>query len=204
MSKFITFEGCEGAGKSAQIRYLAEYLDQKGIKYITTREPGGTPEAEKIRSLILDPHAEMSGECEVMLYAAARADHLKNKIIPALESGINVICDRYIDSSYAYQAYARGLGFETVQKANFLAEARMPDVTVFLDLPPEQAFVRKGGADKDDRMEMEGLAFHRRVYEGYLALCDRFPQRIVRIECSGEREKTRSLVLAALIDRGII
>ena len=113
--KFITLEGCEGAGKSRQMQLLTQFFDKKGIEYISTREPGGTPVAERIRSVILSRENEnMSDECEVLLYAAARADHLKNRVIPALNEGKTVICDRFIDSSFAYQAYARGIGYEVV------------------------------------------------------------------------------------------
>lgn len=204
--KFITFEGCEGAGKSAQMRLLGQYFTQNNIPFITTREPGGTSVAEKIREVILDiDNLSMAYECEVLLYAASRADHIKNKILPALKEGKVVLCDRFIDSSFAYQAHARGLGIEAVKKANFYAlENCMPHMTLFLDISPDDAFYRKGGADGRDRMEAEGLEFHRKVYEGYLKLADMFPERFVRIECHGEKLKTHENILAALRDRGII
>ena len=204
--KFITIEGCEGAGKSAQLRLLTEYLTEHGVEFISTREPGGTPVAEKIRAVILDADNKgMADECEALLYAAARAEHLKNKVIPAIEAGKLVICDRFIDSSFAYQVYARGLDFSIVERANFFAiENCMPDATLFLNISPKDAFKRKGGADKKDRIELEGLEFHERVYGGYLSLCERYPDRIIKIDCSGEKAQTHANILAALRERKII
>ncbi|MCI5838558.1 MAG: dTMP kinase [Christensenellaceae bacterium] len=204
--KFITLEGCEGAGKSAQCNLLAEYFNKNNIDYILTREPGGTPVAEKIRSIILSPENKgMSYECETLLYAAARADHLSNKIIPALNDGKLVLCDRFLDSSLAYQAYARGLGTETVEKANFFAyENCMPDVTLFLDISPEDAFRRKGGVDKNDRIELEGAEFHMKVYKGYLALAEKYPMRFIKIPCMGNKYQTHDNIVSALKSRGIL
>ncbi len=204
--KFITLEGCEGAGKTRQMQLLTQYFDEHDIPYIATREPGGTPVAEKIRAVILDQNnAEMSDECEVLLYAAARAEHLKNKVIPALNAGNNVICDRFIDSSFAYQAYARGVGYAAVEQANtFAIENCMPDITLFLDISPKEAFLRKGGADTADRIESAGLAFHEKVYQGYLALAEKFPQRFIKINCRGEKAQTHAAIIAALKEHGII
>lgn len=204
--KFITIEGCEGAGKSAQLRLLTEYLKENGVDFISTREPGGTPVAEKIRAVILDADNKgMADECEALLYAAARAEHLKNKVIPAINEGKLVLCDRFIDSSFAYQVYARGLDFSTVERANFFAiENCMPDATLFLNISPTEAFNRKGGADKGDRIEQEGLAFHEKVYAGYLRLCERYPERMIKIDCLGEKKQTHANILNALRERGII
>ena len=150
--KFITFEGCEGSGKSTQLRLLSEYLDKLGVDYILTREPGGSEIAEQIRNIILNgKNTAMCDECEALLYAAARVQHLKEKIAPALDKGKLVICDRYVDSSLAYQGYARGLGREYIENINSLALERFaPDLTVFLDISPAEAFKRKHGADPDD------------------------------------------------------
>ena len=204
--KFITLEGCEGAGKSRQMRLLMQYFDREGIEYISTREPGGTPVAEQIRSVILSrENAGMAAECEVLLYAAARADHLKNKVIPCLNAGKTVIFDRFIDSSFAYQAYARGLGYDAVATANaFAFENCMPDITLFLDISPREAFERKGGADNGDRIEAEGLEFHESVYKGYLTLAEKFPERIVKIYCKGTKEQTHANIVEALRSRKII
>ena len=203
--KFVTFEGCEGSGKSTQLRLLSEYLDKTGTPYILTREPGGSPIAEQIRKIILDgKNTEMSDECEALLYAAAREQHLTEVIIPALEKGLLVLCDRYVDSSLAYQGAARGLGAEYIESINMHAmRAYPPDITVFLDIPPAAAFNRKHGADKDDRMEQQGLDFHNRVYGGYLALAEKYP-RICRIDCGGTKYETNAKITALLKSRGFI
>lgn len=201
--KFITFEGCEGVGKSRQLKMLTEKLDSAGVPYVLTREPGGPRISEKIRQIILDKDNDaMTAECEALLYAAARVQHLKEIVTPALEAGKIVICDRYIDSSFAYQSVARGLGFEFVEKVNCFAF--MPDLTIFLDLPPEEAFKRKGGAEQDDRMELSGMDFHKKVYEGYLEVAARFPERIVRIDPSGTKEQTHAKIMETLRLKGIL
>lgn len=203
--KFITFEGCEGVGKSRQIALLEGYLKENGVDYVLTREPGGSPVAEKIRSVILDrKNSEMTDECEALLYAAARAQNLKDTVIPALEQGKLVVCDRYLDSSYAYQAYARGLGMEYVRSINGFALSYLPNATLFLNLSPEDAFRRKGGADRSDRVELAGMEFHERVYRGYLAVLEAEPERVVNIDCSGAIEQTHANILAALREKGIL
>ena len=156
--KFITFEGCEGSGKSTQIRLLSEKLKERGVDFIVTREPGGSDIAEQIRKIILNPqNTAMCDECEALLYAAARIQHLKEIVVPALNGGKLVICDRYVHSSLAYQGYARGLGEEYVAGVNSLALGEYaPDITLFLNISPKAAFERKHGADKDDRMEQLG------------------------------------------------
>ena len=203
---FLTFEGCEGVGKSTQIRLLEQTLRERGVDYTRTREPGGCPISERIRELLLAREsAEMSDECEALLYAAARAEHLKDTILPALEAGKLVLCDRYLDSSLAYQGWARGLTFEYVERANEPAlTGRMPDLTVFLDLPPDRSFRRKGGADESDRVEMIGMPFHRKVYEGYLLLAERYPGRIARVNCSGTKFETHDKIVRLLEERGVI
>ena len=137
--KFVTFEGCEGVGKSTQLKLLKEYAEQNGIEIIFTREPGGTSVSEQIRNVILDVNnTSMVAECESLLYAAARAQLIKEIILPALEAGKTVVCDRYIDSSFAYQAYGRNLGFELVARFNSYALSDcMPDVTILLDMRHE-------------------------------------------------------------------
>ena len=202
--KFVTFEGCEGAGKSRQIQFVKELFAARGVDFILTREPGGPAISEKIRAFVLDVNnAEMTAECEALLYAAARAQHVKQLILPALESGKTVLCDRYIDSSLAYQGYARGLGMDYIRAINAAAAEALPDVTLFLDLPPAAAFARKGGADRGDRLDVSGMEFHEKVYAGYLEVCARFPERVVRIDCSGTKEETRAKIAAALQERGI-
>lgn len=203
--KFITFEGCEGSGKSTQGKLLAEYLDRNKTDYVLTREPGGSPIAEQIRKIILDgSNTAMCDECEALLYAASRIQHIKEKVLPALEEGKIVLCDRYIDSSLAYQGYARGLGQEYVADINKKAyELCAPDLTVFFDITPDEAFRRKNGADLNDRMEKQGLEFHRRVYSGYRQLLNVYP-RICAVECSGSKKEIHEKVVMLLKEKGII
>lgn len=203
---FITFEGCEGVGKSRQIKLLEEYMKNNGIEYYLTREPGGTALSEKIRDIILDKdNSSMSDECEGLLYAAARAQLVKEVILPKKEKGELIFCDRYIDSSFAYQAYARGLGRDFVEKINSYAiENCMPDYTIFLNLPPEEAFKRKGGVDVKDRLELSGMDFHRKVYEGYLANAALEPERFIVIDASGDKEQTHKKIVGALKEKGVL
>ncbi len=198
--KLITFEGGEGSGKSTHVKLYTEYLDKKGVDYLFLREPGGTKISEKIRSLILDvENKEMCDYAEALLYASARAQLITEKIIPALESGKLVIIDRYIDSSFAYQGYARGLGVDYVKKINSYAiDNCKPDATVFLNISPSEAFERKGGADKDDRLELSGLDFHQKVYDGYIELTKQEPERFIVIDPSGSKESTHEQIVNAL------
>ena len=204
--KFITFEGCEGVGKSKQIKLLKEYLDKNKIEYFLTREPGGSKISEKIREIILDGNnMEITPCCEAMLYASARVQLLDEIIKPVLDSGKLVICDRYIDSSFAYQGYARGLGLDFIQKINSYAiENFTPNLTLFLDLSPKDAFLRKGGADKNDRLEGSGIKFHEDVYAGYLEIMKKYPQRIIDIDASGTVDQTHNKIINVLKEKGII
>ena len=203
--KFITLEGCEGVGKSRQLAFLKEYMTNNKIDFVVTREPGGGKISEKIREIILDGNnKEMTDECEALLYAAARVQHLNDIVKPALEQGKIVLCDRYIDSSFAYQAYARGLGLEFVEKINSYAiENFTPDYTIFLDLSPEEAFKRKGGVDQNDRLELSGREFHERVYQGYLAVAEKHPERVIKIDPSGTKEQTHAKIISALKQKGV-
>lgn len=203
---FVTFEGCEGVGKSRQIHLLEEYLKKNKIQYYLTREPGGTTVSEQIRNVILDgKNVSMTDECEALLYAAARVQLLKENVKPRLDSGELVLCDRFIDSSLAYQGYARGLGVEFVEKINdYAIKNFMPDYTLFLNLPPEQAFKRKGGVDKTDRLELSGMEFHNKVYGGYLALAEKYKDRIIVIDASGEKEQTHLKIINALKEKGVL
>lgn len=204
--KFITFEGCEGVGKSRQIAMLEEYLKEHNINYYLTREPGGTDISEQIRNVILDgKNSEMTDECEALLYAAARVQLLKQVIKGKLDAGELVVCDRFVDSSMAYQGKARGLGYEFISKINDYALKNFtPDYTIFLDLSPEAAFKRKGGADKTDRVELSGMEFHNRVYEGYKELAAENPERIIVIDPSGDRFCTHEKIISALKERGVL
>ncbi len=203
--KFIAFEGCEGSGKSTQLKLLAEYLIGHGVDFILTREPGGSEISEQIRGIILNgKNTDMCDECEALLYAAARVQHLKQTVMPALEDGKLVICDRYIYSSLAYQGYARGLGVEFVESVNAYALEYCPaDMTVFLDISPVDAFERKHGADENDRMEQQGLEFHKRVYAGYKALQAKHPD-ICAVDCLGTKEQTAEKIINLLKERRVI
>lgn len=201
---FITFEGCEGAGKSTQMRLLSDYLKEKNIPHILTREPGGSEISEEIRKIILNgKFLEMSDECEALLYAAARVQHLKDTVEPALSQGKTVICDRYIFSSFAYQGYGRGLPLDFLEKINeYALKNYMPNCTLFLDIPPKNAFERKRGADENDRIEQAGIEFHQRVYEGYVSLLNKYPNDICAVDCSGNKNQTAQNIINVLKSRG--
>lgn len=202
---FVTIEGCEGVGKSTLLRGLKDYLETAGRDAVFTREPGGTEVAERIRAVILDPeNAAMTPIAELLLYAAARAQHTEEKIIPAVRDGKLVICDRYSDSTLAYQSYARGLDRGECLAADEIARRGVkPDLTVFLDLSPERGFARKGGADKDDRLEREKIDFHERVYAGFKAIAESDPDRVVAVDASKSREEVLAAVVSLLKERGM-
>lgn len=191
---FITFEGGDGSGKSTQIGILKEYLEGQGYDVILTREPGGTAISEKIREIILDPESnEMSDITETMLYAAARAQLVDEVIKPAVEAGRIVICDRFVDSSIAYQAYGRELG-DCVNIINSYAVAGcMPDLTILLKVDPNEGRSRIESR-KLDRIERASEEFHSRVYEGYLELEREFPERITGINANGTIEEIAALI----------
>ena len=203
---FITFEGCEGCGKSTQVRLLKEYLVEKNVPFVLAREPGGTVISEKIREIILDKNnSTMTSHAEALLYAAARCQIIDEVVLPAIKQGKLVILDRYIDSSFAYQSYARGLGFEFVAKANdYALKTCMPDLTIFLNVDPERAFLRKGGVDGQDRLETAGMEFHKKVYAGYLDLCKKFPERIVPFTADGTKFDTNAKIIEFLRSKGFI
>jgi len=187
MSKalFISFEGPDGSGKTTQIKILAEYLQSKGFDVVLTREPGGTPISEKIRSLVLDPeNTDMDSLTEAFLYAAQRAQHVAQLIKPALADGKVVLCDRFMDSSIAYQGYARGLG-DCVRYINEIAvDNCQPDITFFMNLSAEEGIARASSREKLDRLEQEALDFHQKVYEGYLELSRIYKDRYIVIDAS--------------------
>lgn len=189
---FITLEGGEGAGKTSAQLYIKEQLMRQGYDIMVTREPGGIRIAEEIRNIILDPnHIEMEGRTEVLLYAAARRQHLVEKILPALETGTIVLCDRFIDSSLAYQGYARHIGVDEVLQINeFATGGYLPDLTLYFDVDPEVGLQRIVSNQREmNRLDYEKLAFHKKVYEGYHLLMKRFPNRIKKIDASQEQGK---------------
>ena len=201
---FISFEGGDGSGKSTQIQILREFLEERGYDVILTREPGGTPISEKIRSIILDKaNSEMDDMTEALLYAAARAQLVSQIIRPALEEGKVVICDRFVDSSMAYQAYARGLG-DSVKTINAFAGGDcMPDLTILLKVNPQVGSSRIGNRERD-RIELASIDFHKKVYEGYLQLEKLYPERIVGIDAADTIENISGIIserIAGLLER---
>ena len=185
---FITFEGGEGSGKTTIANMIQKTLAQEGYHIVLTREPGGVEIAEKIRDIIHDvKYINMDRKTEALLYAASRRQHLVEKVIPALENDAIVICDRFVDSSMVYQGIARGIGIDEVYQMNlFATENILPKRTIFFDIQPEDG-LKRVYANKDrevNRLDLENIDFHRKVYQGYLSLCDKFPNRIVKIDAS--------------------
>ena len=198
---FISVEGGDGSGKSTQIKKIEAYLREKGLDYILTREPGGTPVAEKIRELILDPaNKAMTGRAEMLLYAASRAQHVEEKILPALAEGKVVLSDRFTDSSIAYQAYGRGLGDMVAEVNRIATGGKVPDLTIFLNISPAAGMARKNKQDGHelDRLELEQAAFHEKVYEGYLALARESGGRIADIDADRPAETVFADIKARL------
>ncbi len=197
MSILITLEGGEGSGKSTAIDAIKNYFNKRGFKTLVSREPGGIKIAEEIRSIILDKeNTMMTPWCETLLYAAARVQHLEEKVIPALNDGVVVILDRYIDSSLVYQGIARGVGIDNVIKANSYAMNYMPNITFFLDVKPEVGLKRLSGRDKMDRLDLETIDFHNKVYNGYIQVRDMYKDRIKTID----GEKTKEEVVRQIED----
>ena len=178
---FISFEGGEGSGKSTAISLIKERLVNEGYNVEVTREPGGVAVSEQIRDVILDINNNMCKETEALLYAASRVEHLYKKVIPLLEEGYIVISDRYIDSSLAYQGFARNIGVDRILEINRFALDYMPKVTYFFDVKPEIGLARIKGRDKIDRLDLEEMAFHQSVYDGYVEIAKMYPKRIKTI-----------------------
>lgn len=185
---FITLEGGDGSGKTTVLGRVAAYLQNRSIAYRITREPGGIEIAEKIRSIILDPaHTAMDARTEALLYAASRSQHLAEVVEPALKEGLTVLCDRFVDSSLVYQGHARGLGIEEVWSINrFAIGSRMPDLTLYLDVDPEVGLSRIAANQEREvnRLDLESLAFHQKVREGYQLLVKANPERIVVLDAN--------------------
>lgn len=193
MSLFITFEGGEGSGKSSVMKLLAERLEKEGYSVVTTREPGGTPIAEEIRNVILDKkNTDMDPRTEALLYAASRRQHLVQKVWPALQEGKLVLCDRFLDSSLAYQGVARHLGVDEILNVNlFATEGKYPDLTLFFDLEPEIGLARiAANAGREvNRLDLEKMDFHKNVRSAFQGLAKRFADRYVVIDASQSFEK---------------
>jgi len=200
--KFITFEGSEGCGKSTQSKLLYQYLKRKGYKVIYLREPGGTKISERIREILLDPKNHMNPICEMLLYMAARAQVVNNIIKPAVAKGKIVVCDRFLDSTIAYQGYGLGIDIGFIKKVGaFVASGAKPDLTIFLDLP-----VKKGLKHRHlvkDRIERRSLAYHGRVRNGYLKLAALEPKRIKIVKVDVDKNKTQAKI-RELIEKYVI
>ncbi len=193
---FITFEGVEGCGKTTQIRLLAEHLRATGRSVVLTREPGGTPAAEAIRAILLDPaHEELAPVTELLLYAAARAQHVHQVIRPAVSAGAVVLCDRFADSTEAYQGGGRALSRETIEILRSIATGgTAPDRTILLDLPAAEGLARTRKRGELDRIEGEPLAFHERVRAAFLEIAAREPQRVAVVGAAADVETVAGAV----------
>jgi dTMP kinase len=191
--KFITFEGPDGAGKTTVLEMLVKDINESGIDAVFTREPGGIHIAEKIREVILNKeHTEMDSRTEALLYAAARRQHLVEKVIPSINNGKHVFCDRFIDSSLAYQGYARGIGIDEVLSINeFAINGFMPDLTLYFKIDPETGLKRiaKNKGREINRLDLEDISFHNKVQEGYEKVISRFQERIVVINANQAIDK---------------
>ncbi len=208
-AKFVTFEGIEGSGKSLQLALLETELRRRGVRFVATREPGGTEFGLEVRKILLHrdgPRREPIPE--LLLYLADRYQHLKERIEPALAAGCHVFCDRYHDATLAYQGHARGLGFELIDKLAEVLALPMPDLTLVLDVDVELALgrarARNAGSEIWGRFEEEDLEFHRRVREGYRLLSERAPRRVLLVDVVGAPEEIQAEILRILIDRGIL
>ncbi len=202
---FITFEGPEGAGKSSQVARLASYLESRGFSYLLTREPGGTPLAEKLRQVVKSHHGTetVHPETELLLMEAARAQHVREVILPALADGKWVICDRFSDSTTAYQGGARKLSSDVIAALNdFASASRKPDMTFLMDLPPEDGFRRIQSRESEgyDRFENENQEFHRQVRAAFLAIAEAEPQRVRVIDATQNIDVISNIIRDAVND----
>ncbi|WP_153127220.1 dTMP kinase [Peribacillus tepidiphilus] len=202
---FITFEGPDGAGKTTVLQMVGEKLAQSGLKVLLTREPGGISISEQIRQVILNKdNTSMDGRTEALLYAAARRQHLVEKVKPALEKGYIVLCDRFIDSSLAYQGYARGLGIKEVLTINeFAIEETMPELTLYFDIEPEEGLKRisTNNSREVNRLDMETLSFHKKVREGYQIVIEQFKDRFFIIDASLPIERVVRIAEEKIIEK---
>lgn len=202
---FITFEGPDGSGKSTILNLVYDELIKKNYNIVKTREPGGTSISEKLRDIILDKeNCELTYRTEALLYAASRAQHVEEFILPNLENGVNVISDRYVLSSLAYQGYGRGLGFEEIYKLNdFATNSLNPDLTLFFTVDPITTLKRKSGLEEADRLELERESFHTKVYEGYMDILRRYQNKdnFVEIDATKSIEEVYKNCLSVIEER---
>jgi dTMP kinase len=192
----ITFEGIEGSGKSSQMASLAEYLEQNGWNIQKTREPGGTKLGERIRDLLLDTgHTNITDKTELLLYLASRAQHFQEVILPALQQGKVVLCDRFSEATLAYQGYGRSLDLNKIKALlRFVTEGRKPDLTLLLDVEVRQGLMRIGNRTSKDRLERERIEFYEKVRQGYLKLAKTSPRQIAVIDASRPFEKVAAQI----------
>jgi len=194
---FITIEGIDGCGKTTQTQLLGDYLTKKGFSIVKTREPGGTSLAENLRNILLNPESVIYPLTELFLYAASRAQHTQELILPSLNEGKVVICERYIDASLAYQGYARDLDIELIKELNNIATGGLrPDITFLFDLPVEEAIrFKKNNNFLFDRLEREEITFHEKVRKGYLKIAEEEKQRFRIIEVKGSIEEVHNKII---------
>lgn len=196
---FISFEGTEGSGKTSIIKNVEQFFSTRGYRVLSTREPGGIRISEKIRDILLDKeHTEMDPRTEALLFAASRRQHLVEKVLPALDRGELILCDRFVDSSLVYQGIARKLGVDEVFQINqFAIEGKLPDLTIFVDVRPEVGLQRVFRTDNREvnRLDLEKLEFHQQIYQGYLSLIDKYPNRIKRVNGEQSIEKVSADVI---------
>lgn len=200
--KFITFEGADGGGKSTQVQLAADYLRQRGYEVVVSREPGGTPLAEKVRALVLDPELPLSNISQALLYLAARSEHVDKLLRPAVAAGKIVLCDRFSDSTLVYQGLALGKGAEEVNELRrlnaFAAGGLTPDLTLLLDGEPELLARRRERRGVSDRYERQGLDYQHKLRQGFLALAQAEPERIKIINAEGDLQAVAGAVQRAL------
>ena len=198
--RFISFEGIDGAGKSTHIQAVADWFRERGADVQLSREPGGTPLAETLRDIVLSQ--PMGSLTELLLMFAGRRDHVETIIKPALAAGKTLLCDRFTDASFAYQGGGRGLPLSVLEPlADWVQEGTEPELTLWFDLPAEQAAARRASAREADRIEQQDLEFFERVRAGYAARAAKAPGRIVRVDASGTVEQVGAHVLAVLAER---
>ena len=203
--RFISFEGTEGVGKTTAIEQLCARLQARGIDYLRTREPGGSPFAEQLREILLDPNTTINDDTELLLMFAARCDHMQQVILPALQSGTWVICDRFTDSTVAYQGFGRADGDATVRrKIDMLIQqfvVQLPELTLWLDLPVLEGMARANKRSAADRFEQQATAFFTRVHRGFSTLASEQPERIQRIDASGSTDEVSARIWQTVKER---
>ncbi len=201
VKNFITFEGTDGSGKTTALKGLKKFLDNKKLDYIFTREPGGreNPSAEKIRKIILDKNNIIDNKSEALLYASARRLHLEQTVWPALKQNKIILCDRYIDSSLAYQGAGRGLGIPFVKELNELAtDKTWPALTIFFDISPKEAQKRMVKRNTSDRLEEAGFSLQKKVYKGYKTLIKNEPKRFKVVDATKSKEEVLEQVISII------